>query len=374
MPYALLAALVLDNSLAVAILGFLTGALPGLWAFLSERSKLKRTEAVVARQEATIRKQEASVIRLEELVSQLENARVSLTDRIEDLFEEIKKNRPTTSIEAGPPRALDVSNSIFGQPSTILTASGKFVVWIGPPLTDSPRYVLLTWAKEGGAIGFKLRDYIGGQIFQHQGATRSAEAGFHVGECPLDFESLWSAARCHTQARGELDHAVSDFGWWRQRLGLMTAGHESPESRNFSGVITESRNVLLMLSSTQKPPPRDEAHWHAAHRSAEGVSYIATTRKLTGLTAGSSVVAFYGDVALANQLLGFGIYEGYLRIDEEEGRDLLASSELYRSQGLPERAIGLIKLRNFTELPEGACLEGLRCSIQADGAGHGRPF
>lgn len=155
----------------------------------------------------------------------------------------------------------------------------------------------------------------------------------------------------------------------------MTDGHRGPDSRRFATAIAAgTRNVLLMLASTQKPPPRQEAHWHATHPSVDGMSYVATTRKLSGMTPGRSVVAFYGDIVLSNQLLAYGIYEDYLRIDSDEGQAILQSSDLYREHGTPDRVIGLIKLRSFVELPEGTCLDALGCAIQADGVGNGRPL
>ena len=67
-----------------------------------------------------------------------------------------------------------------------------------------------------------------------------------------------------------------------------------------------------MLSSAQPPPPREEVAWHAAHQTADGMSYIATTRVLTGLVSNKSVVAFYGDVSLFNDKL-LGLHRAFSR-------------------------------------------------------------
>src|SRR5262249_15589663 len=152
---------------------------------------------------------------------------ITLIDKIESLVQEVRKLRPTPQTDSE--RLASVGNGdidpfdTLGQGTThadsTFQTTGKYVVWAGPPLTDAPRYVLLTWAKDAVGIGFKLRDYLDGRLLQHRGAAPGPEQGFELAECPIEFEAVWSATRCHILARGELDHAVKDFRWWVDRLG-----------------------------------------------------------------------------------------------------------------------------------------------------------
>jgi hypothetical protein len=72
------------------------------------------------------------------------------------------------------------------------------------------------------------------------------------------------------------------------------------------------RNVLLMLSTDQLPDPVEEIQWHERQCARDGVTAVATTRVLTGLTPERSTVAFYGNQALANRYLGRGTFVEYV--------------------------------------------------------------
>ncbi len=376
MNLALLAALVLDNSLVIAILALCTGLVPGLLAWLNERSKVKILERQIQQLEGLAK-------RLEELITNQENVRISLEGQIEELTGALRTLAVARANQGADSELMTTEVSSLIEPEAPAEMSGdfppgqdgKYVVWVPGTLVDSPRYALLTWSKTGDRIGFKLRDYIGGKLFQSPGSPPGREAGFDLFECPLAIENLWSTARGHMLARGEFLKAVSDHSWWKARLAEMTAGHDSAEANGLISAISEGiRNVLLMLASTQNPPPREEIRWHAANPSEDGLSYVATTRMLTGLKAGRSVVLFYGDVSLANQLLGYGLYEGYLNATADEARPFLERSDLYGKKGMPSRVLGLIKLSRFTALPAGVSLDDLRCRIISDGVGNNRPL
>jgi hypothetical protein len=79
------------------------------------------------------------------------------------------------------------------------------------------------------------------------------------------------------------------------------------------------RNVLLMLSTDQPPDPVEEMQWHVRQCGRDGVTALATTRVLTGLTPGRSIVAFYGNQALANRYLGGGTFVEFVRFESDRG-------------------------------------------------------
>ena len=103
-----------------------------------------------------------------------------------------------------------------------LGCRGSYVLWVGPPLAATPRYVHFSWGGPAGPEAFKVRDYIGGKLQQHGGATRQPEPGFSISECSMSRDEVWAAAEERILARGELFHKVQDFNWWRPRLAEMT--------------------------------------------------------------------------------------------------------------------------------------------------------
>jgi hypothetical protein len=109
------------------------------------------------------------------------------------------------------------------------------------------------------------------------------------------------------------------------------------------------RDLLLMLSTRQPPDPTKEVRFHADYCAATGsATAMATTRVLNGLTPGRSMVAFYGNAALRNRLLGFGIFDGYDRLGDgsSRGDSLLRESQLYKPGVHPPGLKGIIELRD----------------------------
>jgi hypothetical protein len=112
------------------------------------------------------------------------------------------------------------------------------------------------------------------------------------------------------------------------------------------------RDVLLMLSTDQPPHPLEEIRWHAEHSANGEKTAMPTTRILTGMTRGQSIVAFYGNAALGNRLLGYGTFAGYARLTTQRGKQLLAPSELYKAANHPKGIKGVIELSDVR--PAGA--------------------
>jgi len=106
------------------------------------------------------------------------------------------------------------------------------------------------------------------------------------------------------------------------------------------------RDVLLMLSTDQPPDPLEEIRWHAEHSENGKTTVMATTRVLSGMTRGKSIVAFYGNSALGNRLLGYGTFAGYAKSTSPRGKLLLAASELYKGANRTPGIKGVIELVN----------------------------
>jgi hypothetical protein len=104
------------------------------------------------------------------------------------------------------------------------------------------------------------------------------------------------------------------------------------------------RDVLLMLSTDQPPDPLEEIRWHAEHSVNGEKTAMATTRILSGMTRGQSLVAFYGNTTLANRLLGYGTFAGYAKLTTQRGKQLLAASELYKGANHPKGIKAVIEL------------------------------
>jgi hypothetical protein len=99
-----------------------------------------------------------------------------------------------------------------------------------------------------------------------------------------------------------------------------------------------------MLSTDQPPDPLEEIRWHAEHSANGGKTAMPTTRILSGMTRGQSIVAFYGNAALGNRLLGYGTFAGYAKLTTQRGKQLLAGSELYTNGNHPKGIKGVIEL------------------------------
>ena len=126
------------------------------------------------------------------------------------------------------------------------------------------------------------------------------------------------------------------------------------------------RHVLLMLSSDQPPPPVEEVRWHAAQCAEAGASAVVTTRRLTGLTPGRSIVAFYGSAALGNRYLGRGVFVEAVPLATPRGAEILRESPLYRSKGIPAGAEAFLVLREIREARAGEGLESLGGTIESN--------
>ena len=128
-----------------------------------------------------------------------------------------------------------------------------------------------------------------------------------------------------------------------------------------------ARNVLLMLSSAAPPPPVQEVQWHTAHCNAHGTTDIITTRLLTGMTPGQSVVAFYGDAALGNEYLGKGVFVDYIPLNTPQGQQLLQAHPLYAPNNHPVTVQAFVRLKQFEEAQPGEDLTTLNGIIEASG-------
>jgi hypothetical protein len=115
-----------------------------------------------------------------------------------------------------------------------------------------------------------------------------------------------------------------------------------------------------MLSTDQRPEPLTEIKWHAERCARGETTAIATTRILSGLTRGKSVVAFYGNSVLKNKLLGYGTFAGYARSSSPRGKTLLAATELYRAPHRPAGLKGVIELIGMQMARSDETLDSLR--------------
>lgn len=130
--------------------------------------------------------------------------------------------------------------------------------------------------------------------------------------------------------------------------------------------MTAVRNVLLMLSGAQPPPPREEVATLARRSRDCGRASFVTTRIVTGLTPDKSVVAFYGDASLSNVFLGAGIFVSTRPLTADV-LDSLRHDPLYGTAGVPKGARSLLELRNVRVAAPGEGLESLNGVIEATG-------
>ncbi len=127
-----------------------------------------------------------------------------------------------------------------------------------------------------------------------------------------------------------------------------------------------TRDVLLMLSSDQPPPPEEEVAWHAEQCARGATTALVTTRRLTGLTPGRSVVAFYSNAALGNRYLGRGTYLETVPLASTRGAELLRESPLHRTRGVPAGATAFLVLRDVAVAEPGETLDALRGTIESN--------
>jgi hypothetical protein len=116
-------------------------------------------------------------------------------------------------------------------------------------------------------------------------------------------------------------------------------------------------NVLLILSSRQKPTPESEVR--ALREEAEHNSeiQIATSRYVNGLEAGRSEIGLFGDRELDHRLLAQGTFEGFVPQATDKGRETRDSSPLYR-RTRPTTVVGYLRISKFS-LAEDPRLESL---------------
>jgi hypothetical protein len=128
-------------------------------------------------------------------------------------------------------------------------------------------------------------------------------------------------------------------------------------------------HVLLLLSSAHPPDPAEEIARHAAECERAGSTVVATTRGLRGLTRRRSVVAFYGDSGgFDNDLLGFGIFNGYGLTNTARGKAMLGRSDaLYGRYGKPRSTKGAIELIEFHAFPKGTPISVLKGRLVGSG-------
>jgi hypothetical protein len=132
------------------------------------------------------------------------------------------------------------------------------------------------------------------------------------------------------------------------------------------------KNVLLMFSSDEPPPPLVEVEWHVEHCQTAGHSWVVTTRVLTGMTPGKSQVAFYGDAHLGNVLLGTAVFLEYLRLGEPRAEEILAGMAIYTEHDIPDGAEGLIYVRDMAQAAPGAQIDSLGGIIVSRGRRNGQ--
>ena len=127
-------------------------------------------------------------------------------------------------------------------------------------------------------------------------------------------------------------------------------------------------NALLLLSSKQPPHPVEELAWHAQYCERTGQpSAMATTRVLSGLVPGRSIIAFYGDAVLNNHLLGYAGFVGFDRLGTTRGDQLLRESELYTPGNHPPGLKGVLRMEALRIAPPGAEVDALQGRMRANG-------
>lgn len=140
-------------------------------------------------------------------------------------------------------------------------------------------------------------------------------------------------------------------------------------------------NVLLMLSTSQPPDPREELAWHCKRCQEYGETYFVTTRRILDADA----VAFYGNIELDYRYLGKGCFVEYVPLISPEGKrviELIRSDEnhIYHnvdSAGklhIPDTARGFIRLRHITLANGSQDIESLHGRISGTGKTAGSPL
>jgi hypothetical protein len=85
------------------------------------------------------------------------------------------------------------------------------------------------------------------------------------------------------------------------------------------------------------------------------------------MTPGQSIVAFYGDAALANEHLGKGVFVDYIPLNTPQGQQLLQAHALYAPNNHPDNAKAFVRVEHFQEAQPGEDLASLNGIIEASG-------
>ena len=222
----------------IAAIGPILGIVVGSGCtFLIERYKIKeaRREAAETRRIAAERETEAQERFQEQLAAakaienRLREMMVQLTSQMAargESQEDADETVDDLGLDASELNANSEESVHASEVRPITTNSGVRLLWVTPPLVETPRFVHFSWAGNS----FKIRDYIAGHLQQNRGATPQPEEGFEVSVCWQDRDSVWASAELRLPSRAELFHVAADFGWWQTKLELMTRGRELLQS------------------------------------------------------------------------------------------------------------------------------------------------
>ena len=106
-------------------------------------------------------------------------------------------------------------------------------------------------------------------------------------------------------------------------------------------------NLLLILSSEQKPEPEKEVISLRGIHEDIGSVYFATTRYVQDLTRGKSEVALYGDEKLNYRLLARSRFLGFVPQEDPKADEILRSGSLYSESERPDTFRGFLHLGDF---------------------------
>jgi hypothetical protein len=161
--------------------------------------------------------------------------------------------------------------------------------------------------------------------------------------------------------------------------------------------VTRPVNVLLMLSTEERPDPQREIAWHIRNPFQGRISFVATTKELSHLEKGKSIVAFYGNRKIRNEYLGQGIFRGVIYNNSlnlsgavtdlvnqilHEGttsnrvRRLCECLEIYRGNNIPSNIKGFVVVENLQAAAPGQTIEDLNGIIwsPSGAADDGKPL
>ncbi len=109
-------------------------------------------------------------------------------------------------------------------------------------------------------------------------------------------------------------------------------------------------NLLLLLSTSVPPYPRDEVHALAGFAREQGVAFLVHTRTDAGLIADESEIALYADGDLGPTLLAWATFAEYVPFSATERAAAIHEKQesLYRrGVHMPSHALGFFGLRDI---------------------------